>query len=421
MEKLVLDNGLRVLLLPLPGAHSASVDVWVEAGSRFEEPAEQGISHFVEHMLFKGTTSRSSRVLSEEMDRLGGSMNAYTTQECTRYYAQVLAENAAETLDILSDMLLHARLTPEDTALERQVILDEIAMYEDIGEDLAHEALCAAVWAGSPLGRPICGTRETVAAIDAPALRRYIAAAYTPERMLAVIAGAFDRQAVLACLHAGLGSLPWGGGRPAADAPAFHPGLALRPKDFEQSCLELGFPGLAAGDPRRYAMMLLNYIVGGGVSSRLFQRLREELGLAYAVYSANSAETGAGLFTISASVSPDKQETALREIRGVLTGLLDGVTDAEFQRARAQAKSAFILGMETVAARAGYAGRNERVFGREISASAVIAALDGVEKREVDALARTLFAGTPVALAVAGPVGAESLYAPYLAPLGRPA
>ncbi len=418
MEKLVLDNGLRALLLAQPGARVASVSVWVEAGSRYEPAAAQGISHFVEHMLFKGTESRSARALSEEMDRLGGSLNAYTAQECTRYYAQCLAEHTADTLALLSDMLLHARLAPEDAATERQVILDEIAMYEDIGEELAHEALCAALWEGSPLGRPICGTRETVAALGAEDLRRYIQTQYTPERLIVVVAGGFDREAVLACLRGGLGALPRGGGRPQADRPRFRSALALRPKEFEQVSLELAFPGIPAGDSRRYAMMLLQYIVGGGVSSRLFQRLREERGLAYSVYSSHDAQTNAGLFTVSAGVAPERQTEALEEIRRVLSGLLEeGITPAELERARAQAKSAFILGLETVAARAGYAGRNEMTYGREVPEDEVIAALDGVDRPAVESLAQTLFAGTPVGLAAAGPVEAEEAYAPFLTPL----
>ena len=305
MEKITWSNGLRLLLLPVEGALSASVGVWIEAGSRYEPAAAQGISHFVEHMLFKGTAARSARDISEEMDMLGGSLNAYTTQECTRYYAQTLAQNAPGALELLSDMLLHSRMAPADVELERKVILDEIAMYEDVGEDLAHEALCAAAWPGSPLGRPICGTRSSVAALTSADLLRYVREQYTPERMVVVAAGAFDKASLMDILERGLAALPRGAGRPAADAPAFSPALTLRPKDFEQVCLELGWQGIPAGDERRYAMMLANFIIGGGASSRLFLRLREELGLAYSIYSGSYADTGAGLFTVSASVAPE--------------------------------------------------------------------------------------------------------------------
>ena len=235
--------------------------------------------------------------------------------------------------------------------------------------------------------------------------------------MVVVAAGAFDKAALMDILERGLAALPRGAGRPAVDAPAFSPALTLRPKDFEQVCLELGWRGIPAGDERRYAMMLANFIIGGGASSRLFLRLREELGLAYSIYSGSYADTGAGLFTVSASVAPEEQELVLTEIRGVLDGLLDGVTEPEFQRAKAQVKASYILGMESVAAKAANLGRCELTFGRSLPDEEVLAALDGVTRDEVDALIRTLFAGKPAALAAAGPVGPDSLYAAALAPL----
>lgn len=420
MEKLTLPNGLRVLLLPVPDALSASVGIWVEAGSRYEAPALQGISHFVEHMAFKGTPTRSARQISEEMDLLGGSLNAYTTKEYTRYYAQTLAENARPALELLADMLLHSKMDPADVALEQGVILEEMAMYEDVGEDLAHEALCASVWPASPLGRPICGTRETVSALSAEDLRRYVREEYAPGRMVAAVAGRFDRGEILDCLGATLGVLSAGSERPEADAPVFTPGLTLKSKDFEQVSLELAVPGLAAeartreGADPRYCMMLLNFIVGGGASSRLFLRLREELGLAYSIYSTHYGAKGAGLFTVSAGVSPSQQLRVLGEIREILAGIADGVTEEEFLRARAQVKSSYILGMETVAARASYAGRNELLERRAIGEAEVLTALDRLTPADVGGLAASLFTNAPWALSVAGPAEKEEAYAPFL-------
>lgn len=423
MEKHTWDNGLRVLLLPEKEAMSASVDIWVEAGSRYESPAEQGISHFTEHMLFKGTGRRTARQISEEIDGLGGALNAYTTRAYTRYYAQALAADPhpsgpAQVLDILLDMLLHSRLDPEELEMERGVILEEIAMYEDIGEDLAHEALCSAVWPQSPLGRPVCGYPETVGGITAATLRRYVSQTYTPERMLVVLAGHFDADDLLFRLEESLGRRPRGAGRPAADTPGFCPGITLRAKPFEQVSFEIGFPGLACDDERRYAMMLLNFIVGGGASSRLFQRLREERGLVYSVYSSHEAAAGTGLFTVSASVAPANQREALREIRGVLDDLCrsGGITSAELERARAQIKASVILGMETVAARAFYAGQTQLFAGREIPVRETLDRLDEVTLEQVQALAASMFEG-PWAYAAAGPVcPAEDVQAV----LGRP-
>lgn len=414
MEKITLENGLRILLLPIGAARSASVGVWVAAGSRHEEKPEQGISHFIEHMLFKGTSRRSARAISEEMDRLGGSVNAYTAKEYTRYYAQCLSENAVQAMDILCDMLTSPRLDGEDMERERGVILDEMAMYEDSGEDVAHEALCAAVWPDSPLGRTICGLPRTVSALAPDDLRRYLSAHYTPERMIAVAAGGFDREGMLSLLKGTLGALPCGKGNPTLDAPAFTPSLALNRKEFEQTSLTLALPGLPFGDPRRYAMTLLNFIAGGGASSRLFQRLREELGLAYSVYSAAYSNQGAGLFTVAASFSADQQEQVLTEILAVLRGLPGSVTEEEFARAHAQVKASFILGLETVAAQASYIGRNELLEGRAVDPAEVLAALNRLTVRDINALAEELLADPRRALSVAGDVKTREFYAPFL-------
>ena len=410
MEKLEWENGLRILLLPEEDALSASVDVWVEAGSLYEDPAEQGISHFAEHMLFKGTEKRTARRISEEIDALGGSLNAYTTRQYTRFYAQVLSANPCpaepgRVLDVLLDMLLHSRFDPDDLGMERGVILDEIAMYEDMGEDLAHEALCGTVWPASPMGWPVCGRPVTVAAVTSPALRRYVNRTYTPERILVVLTGHFVRDDLLQRLEQALGTRPRGAGRPVVDTPGFRPGVALLSKPFEQVSFEIGFPGLSFHHERRYAMMLLNFIVGGGASSRLFQRLREERGLAYSVYSSHEAAAGTGLFTVSASVAPTNQQEVLREIRHILDGLCHGeaITPAELERARAQIKASVILGMETVASRAYYAGQNELFSGREIPVREMLGRFDAVTLEQVQSLAGETFSG-PWAYAAAGPV-----------------
>lgn len=410
VEKRVLENGLRILLLPLEGARSASVGIWVAAGPRNETAREQGVSHFIEHMLFKGTGRRTARGISEEMDRLGGSLNAYTAREYTRYYAQTLSENAAEAMDILCDMLTDPLLAPAETELERGVILDEMAMYEDSGEDVAHDALCAKVWPDSPLGRPICGVEETVSALTAADLREYMRRQYTPERMIAVAAGGFDREAVIALLERTLGRLPRGAGIPEPETPAFHTGLALTRKEFEQTSLVLGMPGLPLGHPDRYAMMVLNFIAGGGASSRLFLRLREELGLAYSVYSAHTALRGTGMFVVSASFSADQQQRVLSEIRGVLDGLTHGVTAEEFERALAQIKASHIMGMETVAARASFAGYNELYEGRQVESDEVLRRLDALAREDVNRLAREMLGNPARALSVAGDAKEPAFY-----------
>lgn len=414
MEKIVGPNGLRILLYPIEGAHSASVGVWVYAGSRYENTDKQGISHFVEHMLFKGTETRTARQISEEMDNLGGGMNAYTTKEYTRFYAQTLPENSVGALELIGDMLLHSRMDAHETELERRVILDEMAMYEDEGEDLAHELLCAGVWPDSPLGRPIIGTKETVAAIRPDDLLAYVRENYTPERLVVVVAGCFDRAAVLDAAQRLWDRCPRGTGIPAADTPAFTPGVFLRRKKFEQLSLEWAVPGLALGDEGRYALMLFNFLLGGGASSRLFQRVREQLGLVYSIYSTHYASRGAGLMTVGASMTPANQQPVLDEVRRCLEELADGAGEEEFRRAKVQVKASFILGLETVAAQASYIGRSELMENRVPSVDEEIARIDAVTPDEVNALAERLLTGGVQALSGAGPVAAKKIYIPYI-------
>ncbi len=410
MEKIVLKNGLRILLLPIEGARSASVGIWVATGSRNESEQEEGISHFIEHMLFKGTHKRSSRAISEEMDRLGGGLNAYTAKEYTRYYAQTLSENAVEALDILVDMVMNPRLDPQDMELERGVILDEMAMYEDSGEDVAHERLLAATWPDSSLGKPILGRQQTVSAFQPDDLRNYMHRQYTPDRMIVVVGGAFDREGILSLAQNTLGTRASSGKTTAPDVPVFTPCCVLTKKTFEQTSLVLAMPGIPMGDQRRYALMLLNFIVGGGASSRLFQRLREELGLAYSVYSSHYASQGVGLYTVTASFSADQQELVLRELLAVLDGITGGITQEEFERALAQVKASHILGLETVASRSSWVGHNEMFAGREIDSAEVLEHLDALTLEDVNTLAAQIIGRGSRALSVAGDVKPREFY-----------
>jgi len=411
-ERIVLPGGLRVLFLPIADARSATVGVWVAAGSRHESENERGVSHFIEHMLFKGTARRSARDISEEMDLLGGGLNAFTARENTHYYAHTLAENAEKAMDILCDMLTAPRLDAGDIVLERGVILDEIAMYEDCGDEVAADAMFAAVWPSSQMGSPICGTPETVSSLCREDMVDYMRRHYTPERMVAVVAGGFDRNAMLELLSATLDAIPRGKGMPVADVPEFVPAVVLTKKEFEQTSLIVAMPGYPRGDSRRYAMSVLNYITGGGASSRLFQRLREELGLAYSVYSSNYPGIEAGIFTISASFSADRQEQVLHEIDAVLDDITRNITGDEFERARAQVKASIIIGMETVSSKAGHIGQMELFEQRQREPSEILAALDALTLSEVNALANELF-NAPRAVSVAGDIKSQEFYAPF--------
>ena len=414
LVKLVLENGLRIIYLQIPGAHSASVGAWVAAGSRHETRNEQGISHFIEHMLFKGTTNRTSREISEQMDFLGGELNAYTSKEYTRYYAHTLSENAVKAMDIICDMIQNPLLDKEELERERLVILDEMAMYQDSGEEVAFEKLCAAVWPGSSLGQPIIGVPETVSSFTAGDLKNYIDTHYTPDRMVVVAAGSFDRDGMDKLLERTLGKMKPGNKNLVFENPVFHPSIALTEKQLEQTSLSIAVPGLPKGDLRKYAMMALNFIIGGGASSRLYRRLREELGLAYSVYSSHSSSTGAGLFTVFASFSSERQEQVLTEISKLLQNVAKGVTAEEFERARAQIKASNIIALETVAAKASFAGQNELFEGRQITSREVLENLNKLTLDDVNELSAEIFGGGRRALSVTGSIMERSFYQPFV-------
>ena len=270
-EKKTLPNGVRILTEHVPGVRSVSLGIWVGTGSRHESAGENGAAHFIEHMLFKGTRSRTAAQLAEEMDAVGGQINAFTTKECTCFYARVLDTHLARAADILCDMFFHSRFDDADVETERGVILEEIGMYEDNPEDLCAERLAGAVFKGSPLARPILGRKATLDKMDGAWLRAYQRAHYRPDRIVVALAGSFtDADAVeLAGRFAGLEARP----HTAARAAAYVPGVVVKKKAIEQNHLTLAFPGLSFADPRRFQLQLLSSILGGGMSSRLFQQV----------------------------------------------------------------------------------------------------------------------------------------------------
>lgn len=408
MERIVLNNGLRLLLLPQPEARVFTLDVWVGAGSRYEAGFHGGISHLTEHMLFKGTATRTSRDISLAVDDIGGVINAYTGQEHTRYYIKTLGEFAVQALTLLADMLQGATIPQRELELEKQVVLEEIAMYEDSPEDVAHDGLTEMVWQGSALGASISGTRESVIAIDREEVLRFLAQQYTPDNMLVVCAGGFDVAAVRAAVEATFGSRPAGDGHPTDETPTFVSGILRRVKPHEQVCLEVGFPGLPVDAPERFTLTLMTALLGDGESSRLYQRLREELGLVYGVFTTHYACQGTGIYTIAASTSPDNQLTVLSEIGAVLTRFLtEEITPEELRRTKTRVKTGFLMSLETVAAYAAREGRCEWVLGYNIPVEQVLAAWDAVTPKDIIALARRPFSG-PVALAAVGPAAEEA-------------
>src|SRR6187200_1898636 len=293
-----LPSGLRLVTEAMPHVRSITVGVWLARGSRHESEAESGMAHFVEHMLFKGTTSRSAREIAQEIDSIGGQLDAFTAKEYAAYYIKVLDEHLPLALELLGDMIQRPAFAPEDIGKEQSVILEEIKMVEDASDDLVHEVFAQQFWARHPLGRPILGTPETVTSFESAGLRRYFDRTYTASNLLVAAAGNFEHAAIRALVDRAFGDLPPGIPAEAVAPPAVTPGLVVRQKDIEQSHICLGTPAYPQAHVDRHAMYVLNTILGGSMSSRLFQHIREERGLAYAVWSSLMTYSDAGALTI---------------------------------------------------------------------------------------------------------------------------
>ena len=321
VHKSVLTNGIRVVSERIP-SRTVSVGFWIDAGSRDETPAESGCAHFVEHMLFKGTASRSNEDIARQLDRLGGMSNAFTTRENTCLYATVLDDQLGELLSLFAEMLTHSRFAAAEVERERQVILQEIGMVEDSPEDLSHDLFLANLWGDHPLGRTILGQREAVASMTARRLKGFCRRMHVPANLLVAAAGQVDHAALVRLVETALAvSLPEppakAGGVPRI-APRARSGVALHPRRFEQTHVILGVEGLPVRSPDRYALNLLNILLGGNMSSRLFQEVREKRGLAYNIYSFVESEGDSGLVGLYTAVAPAALGQALEVIREVV-------------------------------------------------------------------------------------------------------
>jgi len=360
-----LSNGVRLISEHIPYVRSVSVGIWIGTGSMHERAEESGLSHFLEHMLFKGTEKRSARDIAEAMDAIGGQINAFTSKECTCYYAKVIDEHLPTAVDVLSDLALHGALSEPEMDKERGVILEEISMLEDTPEDLVHDLLLESVFDGNTLAQPILGKSSGIAGYTRDDLARYYAAHYRPDNCVVSVAGNFQPDELLSLIDGALGG--WSAGNKPDPIPfveCFYPNLTVRSKDIEQVHLCLGFPGVPLGSGDVYAASILNNLFGGGMSSRLFQRIREELGMAYSVYSYPTMFPGCGLFTLYAGTSPQHTDEVLRQLRKETARLMsEGITQDEFVMAREQLKGSYILGLESSASRMSNIGRSLLLLG----------------------------------------------------------
>ena len=404
-----LPNGVRLVTERFDTVRTAALGFWIAGGSREEAGGESGAAHFIEHMLFKGTETRSAADIARETDAIGGQVNAFTTKECTCFYGHVLDDHLLQALDILWDMVFHSKFDQKAVETERGVIQEEIDMYEDTPDDLCGEKLFEAVYAGSPLSRPILGRKETLAEMTGAFLKDYHRRHYRPDNIVVSLAGSFSNE-VLHELRRRFAALPEGektGTAPAAYTPAF---VATK-KPIEQNHLILAFPGLTYDDPKRFALQLLSSILGGGVSSRLFQRVREQQGLCYSVYSYGAGHADTGVFCVYTALNRDTEEQALRTICQVIREFLaEGPTVEELSRAREQSKANVVMGLESTQARMSHAGRSLLFTGKIMTPEEIIAAYDAVTREDVMALAEEIFRWDRASLSAVGQVRSPEEY-----------
>ena len=408
-ETKTLPNGARIVTEEVPGARSAALGIWVGTGSRHEKARENGAAHFIEHMVFKGTQSRSTARLAQEMDAIGGQVNAFTTKECTCFHARVLDRHLPRATDLLCDMVFHPRLAQEDVETERGVIFEEIGMCEDNPEDLCAERLSTAVFRGSALARPILGRRATLEKMTGESLRDYMTGHYRPQDLVVALAGSFSPRDV-DDLAERFGALEGGPG-PKMDKAQYAPAFTLKKKAIEQNHLTLAFPGISYGDERRYALQLLSAMLGAGMSSRLWQEMREKRGLCYSVYSYAVGHAETGLFGIYTAVSPEMEAQALTALRRTVAEFADhGVTEEELSRAREQAEASVLLSQESTQSHMSALGRGELLHGHVASVDEVLGGYRSVTPEGVRALAEDLFRFDLVSLSAVGRVRPEEAY-----------
>ncbi len=407
IRKETLPNGIKLLTERMPDVRSVAIGVWLRRGSRHESPALSGISHFIEHLVFKGTESRSAREIALEMDSVGGHMDAFTSKEHTCFYAKVLDEHLPVAVDLLADIVQRPRFDPQDLERERQVIVEEIRMVRDSPEELIYDLFSGHSYGSHPLGRPIQGTEQTVGAVGRDRLLRFFRSSYRPENMLIVAAGNLRHHALSRIVRKAFESMVPGSERSARSSPPRTRGGVIRhhKRDLEQLHLLLGLPAFPENHAARYRLFVLNALLGGTMSSRLFQKVREERGLAYTVYSAVNSFLDSGQLVIYAATSPRRGREALQVILRELRDLRDhGPTAAELRVAKEHIKGSLMLSLESTVSRMSNLARQEIYFRRQIDLSEMLQGIDAVSRRGVEALGRELFHNGRIGLAVVGRV-----------------
>ncbi len=392
-KKILLDNGLRLVYEKIPYVRSVSVGIWVGCGSRNETSANNGISHFIEHMLFKGTEKRSAKDIAECIDAIGGQINAFTGKECTCYYTKTLDTHLDIALDVLSDMFFNSEFAGGDIKVEKRVVIEEIGMYEDTPEELVHDIFSEMVWSGNPLGYPILGTPKCINRFNKKMIKQYMEENYTPFNTVISVAGNFDEEGLIEEIRKYFGN--WKCSKDFAlnySTVEYKKDRVVREKDTEQVHLCMGFNGVEHGDDRIYSLLALNNIFGGGMSSRLFQNIREEKGLVYSIYSYPSTYKNAGLFMIYAGMNPEYLQNVIDLTKSEIDLMVrKGITGDELAKSKEQLKGNFLLGLESTNSRMNSIGKAELMLGKINTTEEILQKMDNISLENIHEVIELIF------------------------------
>ena len=409
-QKTTLDNGLRILTATMPHTHSVSICIFIGVGSRYEAEAEAGISHFIEHLLFKGTQKRpTAREISAAIEGVGGILNGGTNKELTVYWCKVAQPHFPLALDVLVDILLHSKFDPEEIEKERQVIIDEIGLSKDFPSQRVDMLIDELLWPNHPLGRDIAGSKESVAAIPRDMMLDYMASQYLPDNTVVTIAGNIQHREMVTAVSQAMGN--WTNSQPRSQYSAYKeqpaPRLCIETRDTEQAHLCLGLPGLSLLHSKRFTLDLLNVILGEGMSSRLFTEIRDKLGLAYSIHSYIEHFLDSGSVTVYAGVEPKNLQAAIKAILEQLSQLRESVPESELSKAKELSKGHLLLRMEDSRNVAGWLGGQEILTKHILSVDEIVSIIDAITADELKQLAKELIADSQLHLAIVGPIAKD--------------
>lgn len=407
VEKYILNNGVRVVLEHIPHVRSVAIGVWIRTGARYEQIKDNGISHFIEHMLFKGTTKRTAREIAEQFDRIGGQVNAFTSKEYTCYYAKVLDTHVDVAIDVLADMYFDSLFDEADIEKEKKVVIEEIGMYEDAADDLVHDLIVSSAYGSHPLGQSILGTEEILAQLQREQILDYIEQHYTPDRTVISLAGNVDRS-IIPFIEQRFSTYRRTSPTFNHPQPIYTASPILRTKkELEQTHLSIALRGYPLGHPHIYSLIILNNILGGSMSSRLFQEIREDRGLAYSVFSYHTSFLDSGITVLYAATATEQVEQVVDHIGRIIRDIKErGVTHTELKNSKEQLKGNLMLSLESTNSRMSRIGKNELMLGRHLDLDEIVSLIEAVSLDSVQQVSEEIL-GKPVGTAVVSPL--ESL------------